>query len=499
MKQKAVLLILDGYGHAENGPGNAVYTAPTPWMDLLSTKFPFTYLHAHGQHVGLDLNRMGNSEIGHLTIGAGRIIETDIVMIFKEISEGKMADRIRHIENDRVHIVGMISEGGVHGHIDIMKSVIRNVKSKRVLVHVIADGRDSAPKCVISHINELKRFFKEINKGEIVSLSGRYFSMDRDNRIERTNKAYNMMCNEKCTDNNDDLDANKLQSFDNTVDIYDYINKLYVKECTDEFIPPKLLNTSGKILPGETIIFTNFRADRMRQLVRKFQYTNECHTMTEYDPSLNVKPLFSKKIVKNTLGEVISDAGFTQVHIAESEKYAHVTYFFNGGSEKPFHNEFRHVIDSKKVPTHDLMPEMCIADVSNKVIDSMNNKNDFIVCNFAAPDMVGHTGKFLETCEAVSACDLAIGKIYEATFNTDYALFITSDHGNAERMIDSEGNICKKHTTNKVPFLACINEMKMKHGDFSLADVAPTILGYMRLSIPIEMTGTNMLELKTEP
>lgn len=506
MKKNTILVILDGWGYSDPGPSNAVTSAPTPWMKLLQEKYPSTLLFANGEHVGLDKGRMGNSEVGHLTIGAGRIIETDFVRICKYISQEKMYGKISKIESEKIHIVGILSEGGVHGHIDILKSVVRNAKAEDVMVHVISDGRDSEPKCIIKDINEMHRFFKEIGKGRIVSISGRYYSMDRDKREERTSEAYEMMTggigirknieynyDKRCDDTEESRDY-KYKGL-NECEILEYVEDLYEKGCTDEFIPPKIFNLNDKIFPGEIIIFTNFRPDRMRQLVRRFEHSNICYTMTNYDPTINADVIFESTVVTNTLAEAISKQNLTQAHIAESEKYAHVTYFLNGGIENPFDGETRLLIPSPLVDTYDLTPEMSVSHVADEVINAMRKDCDFIVCNFAPADMVGHTGKFIETCKAVSACDTEIGRIYEAAIDNFYTVFITADHGNAEVMEYSDGSPCKTHTPNKVPFIACLNDYKFKEGEFSLADVAPTILSFMGIAVPKEMTGCDILEL----
>lgn len=506
MTTNAILIVLDGWGSAEPGEGNAITSAPTPWVSLLQSKYPSTLLNAHGPFVGLDEGRMGSSEVGHLTIGAGRVVETDLVRICREISQEKMNSRIGHIESDRIHVVGIVSDGGVHGHIDIVKSVVRNAKGRDILVHAICDGRDSEPKCFLKYFEELERFFKEIGKGRVVSVSGRYYSMDRDKREERIDKAYKVMANgeglrestyydclKPCDKEHYEVDSNEIHIV--ASEIREYINEVYESGCSDEFIPPRIFDVSGVICKNEPVIFTNFRADRMRQLVRRFEGTNPCFTMTEYDSTINAKPIFTKTNVKNTLAEVISRNNLTQVHVAESEKYAHVTYFLNGGLEKPFDGESRFLIPSPKVSSYDLIPEMRVEAVADEVINGIKNNKNFIVCNFAPPDMVGHTGNFIETCKAVTACDQAIGRIYEATLENDYVLFITSDHGNAENMKYPDGKPCKTHTVNKVPFIAC-TDMGMKKGEFCLSDIAPTILTLMGLDVPKEMTGKNMLEME---
>lgn len=483
MSRKVILIVIDGWGHNEEHlEYDAVKNADTPWMDLFVQKFPSFLLYAHGLHVGLPDNQMGNSEVGHLTIGSGRVIMQDIVRINNEISQEKMSDRMARFnqcKKERIHIVGLLSDGGVHSHIDHIKSLIRNLPNKDVLIHAICDGRDTAPSCFIKYARELNSFCSEIGKGKIVSIAGRFYTMDRDNRDERTEKAFIMM-----TEGNP---ANE--------DLIQIVEKLYAAKQTDEFIEPTLLCQEGRILEGEPIIFANFRADRMRQIVRKFEARNRCFTLTGYDPNLDVEVIFEKQSITNCLSEVLSLHKINHLHIAETEKYAHVTYFFNGGNEVCYPHEDRIVVPSPKVLSYDLDPKMSVEYVVTEVLKGMHKKYGFIVCNLAPPDMVGHTGNYESALEAVASVDRAIGFIYEATKTYGYTLFIVSDHGNAEIMKDREGNIVKKHTKNRVPFIICDgicdNEDYTKQ-DYSLKEVAPTILGYMGISIPEEMTGQDL-------
>lgn len=480
MTKKVVLIIIDGWGYNKDTiEYDAIANAETIWMDLFIQKFPSLLLYAHGTHVGLPDEQMGNSEVGHLTIGSGRIIPQDLVRINEEISQeiiGKRMGEFDKYKNERMHIVGMLSDGGVHSHIDHIKSLIRNISSKELIVHAVCDGRDTSPTCFLRYADDLNAFCKEISKGRIASVSGRYYTMDRDKRNERTDKSYNMMISGQAESKN----------------LHEYINNSYQNKITDEFIVPALFDEKDRILENEPIIFANFRADRMRQIVKKFEKRNQCFTMTEYDPCLNVNVIFKKQLTSNCLSEVLSKNKIKHLHVAETEKYAHVTYFFSGGKEEKFDGEDRVMVPSPKVASYDQDPKMSVEEVTQEILKGMKQDYGFIVCNLAPPDMVGHTGNYEATLEAVSAVDRSIGYIYEAAKISDFAVFIVSDHGNAEIMKDKDGNIVKKHTTNRVPFIICKgskDDQGFIEGQYTLQDVAPTILGYMGLEIPKEMTG----------
>ncbi|KAM0687267.1 hypothetical protein COBT_001493 [Conglomerata obtusa] len=484
MVKKVVLVVIDGWGYnKEKTEFDAISDGPTAWMDLFTKKFPSYLIYAHGEHVGLAPDQMGNSEVGHLTIGSGRIIEQDIIRINREISQEKMQERMKvmnEYKNERLHVVGLLSDGGVHSHIDHIKSIVRNVPNSDVLIHAISDGRDTSPKCFLQYYNELKDFCQEINKGKIVSIAGRYYTMDRDNRDERIYESYNMMTKGNFKNGN-------AESF---------VADSYEQNISDEFFIPTLFDNDGIILKGEPIIFANFRADRMKQIVRKFEYTNFCFTLTEYDKELKAIAIFEKQEIKFCLSEVLAKHELDNLHVAETEKYAHVTYFFNGGIEHPFKHESRVMVPSLRVASYDLKPEMNVMGVVEEVYKGLQHGYSLIICNFAPPDMVGHTGNYEQTCEAIFATDEALGLVYEACKNFGYTLFITADHGNAEVMRDVSGEPSKKHTTNKVPFIICdgINANSgFFDSDHSLKDIAPTILAYMGIEIPFEMTGKNIL------
>ncbi|KAM0675855.1 hypothetical protein GVAV_000631 [Gurleya vavrai] len=484
MSKKVVLIVIDGWGYnKEEIRYDAIRCAQTDWMDLLTKKFPSYLIYAHGEHVGLNVNQMGNSEVGHLTIGSGRTIEQDVVRIDKCILQNTLKDKLNILDqyrSERLHVVGLLSDGGVHSHINHIKAIIEQLSNKEIFLHIISDGRDTKAKCVLNFIDEIENFFKKINKGTIASISGRFYTMDRDNRIERTNEAYEMMTKEKTTEKT----------------IFNLINDFYGEGLSDENIPPTLFDKKSKILKGEPIVFANFRADRMKQIVKRFEFTNPCFTLTEYDKKIKAVPIFKKLEIKNCLSEVFSKNNIRSLHVAETEKYAHVTYFFNGGVEHPFKNETRVLVPSPNVKTYDLQPEMSVMGVTEAVLKGMQKDNQFIVCNLAPPDMVGHTGMFKETLEACFATDQAIGIIYEACKDFGFTLFITADHGNAEIMKDENEEMVKKHTKNKVPFIICEGENSIEgffDSEFSLKDVAPTILKYMEIEKPEEMTGKSVL------
>ncbi|KAG0438642.1 2,3-bisphosphoglycerate-independent phosphoglycerate mutase [Dictyocoela muelleri] len=560
---KTCLIIIDGFGHSTNQNEKNAIDKNCQWMKLLSRKYKSYLIYAHGLHVGLPDNQMGNSEVGHLTIGAGRVVLQDQVRINKIISNEQMGEYLNFISSGkRLHLIGLLSDGGVHGHIDHIKSLLRNLKDKfdDIFVHIISDGRDTSVKSVLRYIREMSGFMTEMKKGEFGSISGRFYSMDRDKNWERTMESYKMFIGEgkiythdqfnkidKRTTSykNNEPENNSRNNFEysdhceikNSIEAEDYwklvkiIINNYKNNITDEFIFPTLLSEKAQILINDTVIFTNYRADRMRQLTKIFlDKRHNIITMTEYDKSFSEpsqknivngilknisKVIFMRPEIKKTLGEVVSDAGLTQARIAETEKYAHVTYFLNGGSESEFLNEKRLMVPSPKVKSYCETPEMNMKGVVENIIKMMNSNSndsdgnpkndnsqiDMIIANLAAPDMVGHTGKFNETCAAVRYTDELIGLIYECCKINGYALVITADHGNAECM-EKYGNIVTKHTTNKVPLIICTEERKIHvdkdwgydDSEFSLIDVAPTVLDLLGIEKPNEMTGKSVLK-----
>ncbi|KAF7684348.1 2,3-bisphosphoglycerate-independent phosphoglycerate mutase [Astathelohania contejeani] len=475
--KKVCLVVIDGWGESKQTTGNAILSARTPWMDLLKTSNKTYYLHAHGEYVGLPSGQMGNSEVGHMTIGSGRVVPGELVRINKEIERGGMnISSFSDFLQKRVHFIGLLSDGGVHSHINHLKALIKLYKTKEIFVHCIADGRDTAPKCYLNYHDELQKFLDKEGVGNIASVSGRFYSMDRDKRMERTNKSYEMLTKGPATQK----------------PIQEIISEAYKIIKTDEFIEPVLLKEEGVIKSGDMVIFFNFRADRMRQLVKKVSEIPDISVITLTDYGIKAMPIFTKQKIDATLSEVISRAGYNQAHIAETEKYAHVTYFFNGGKEDSLRGEHRIMVPSPQVRSYDQKPEMSVFLVVEEVFKKMGEGVEFIVCNLAPPDMVGHTGNFNATKEAILATDESIGLIYEACKEKNYVLIVTADHGNAEEMIGENGEIITKHTTNKVPFIICGDEGKPKEGEYSLQDVAPTILNIMGIPCPKEMTGSSL-------
>ena len=500
--KKVALIILDGWGHGNKDNSNAIYQANTPVIDKLYKSSINNELVTHGSDVGLPDNQMGNSEVGHMNIGAGRIVYQDLVKINNDILDKKLEKNLKLIEltkkainnNKTLHIMGLLSDGGIHSHINHLFEICDiGIKKglENIFIHGFTDGRDTDPKSGINFINQIE---KKYNNGvvKIASITGRYYAMDRDNRWERTALAYNALVK----------GDGKL-----TTNISHEIQYNYDNNITDEFLKPIIKSHNNKpitnIGSGDTLLCFNFRKDRCRQLSmaltqknfpeNKMQKINlHYFTMTNYDMSFeNINVLYDKECLKNTLGEIISNEGLRQLRIAETEKYPHVTYFFSGGNEKPFINEQRVLVPSPKIPTYDLKPEMSAKELTKKCIEEVNqNKPDFICLNFANPDMVGHTGDFQAVKKALETVDECIGKLINEI--NDYVIMIIADHGNAEFMLNSNGSPNTAHTTNKVPiFLLNSDYKKIKSG--KLADIAPTILNIMNIDIPKEMTGNNLL------
>ena len=503
-KKPVMLMILDGFGIAPNGDGNAVATAKKPNYDSLLAKYPHTEIQASGMFVGLPDGQMGNSEVGHLNIGAGRIIYQELTRITKEANEGGFSKNeallkaIENVKNNNsaLHLMGLLSDGGVHSHIEHLKGLLKLAKDmnvEKVYVHAFMDGRDVPPSSGKEFVVQLEEAMKEIGVGEIATVSGRYYAMDRDNRWERVQLAYNAIV---------------LGEGEKASSAVEAIENSYHDEKTDEFVLPCVIEEDGHptatIKNGDSVVFFNFRPDRARELTRaindkefagfKRETLNLTFvTMTQYDKTLEgVNIAFKPQTLVNTLGEYVSSKGLEQLRIAETEKYAHVTFFFNGGVEKENPGEERKVIPSPKVATYDLKPEMSAYEVTDELLNRLDqDKYDMIILNFANPDMVGHTGVVKAAVKAIEAVDECLGKIVDKVLEKDGTVFITADHGNAETEIDfSTGNPFTAHTTNPVPFVWVsnnINGRTLKSG--KLADIAPTMLNVMNLEVPKEMTG----------
>lgn len=503
-KKPVMLMILDGFGIAPKSDGNAVEAAKKPNFDRLIGKYPHTQLQASGLYVGLPDGQMGNSEVGHLNIGAGRIIYQELTRITKEISEGgffkndalTLAVNNAKEKNSALHLMGLLSDGGVHSHIDHVKGLLRLAKDaglEKVYVHCFMDGRDVPPSSGKDFVVELENYMNEIGVGKIATVSGRYYAMDRDNRWERVELAYNAMV---------------LGRGEIATSAVEAMEKSYHDNKTDEFVLPAVVDSNGMIKNGDSVIFFNFRPDRAREITRaindkefagfKRETLNLTFvTMTQYDKTLEgVNVAYRPESINNTLGEYVSSKGLNQLRIAETEKYAHVTFFFNGGVEKENPGEDRALIASPKVATYDLKPEMSAYEVTEELINRINeDKYDMIILNFANPDMVGHTGVMEAAVKAIEVVDECLGKISDKILEKEGTLFITADHGNAETMIDfSTGNPFTAHTTDPVPFIWVANDTEgrtLQEG--KLADIAPTMLTVMGLDIPEEMSGKTLI------
>ncbi|QKF59908.1 2,3-bisphosphoglycerate-independent phosphoglycerate mutase [Aliarcobacter lanthieri] len=486
MSNKTLLIITDGIGHNDSKNYNAFCSAKKPAYDYLFENVPYSLIHTYGEHVGLPDMQMGNSEVGHMTIGSGRVLYQDLVKIHLAIKNDTLKDNeiLNNTisKSNNIHLIGLLSDGGVHSHIDhiIALAKISKNQGKKVFIHVITDGRDVAPDCARTYINQVLEICNEDIK--IATISGRYYTMDRDNRWDRVKKGYDAITYARPKTQND---------------ILTYVKNSYENKMFDEFIEPVAFEDYDGIKENDGIIFCNFRSDRMREISSAFAKTdfNEFKTfsnslnlssMTQYDKNVFIPVLFPKDSPKNTLAEVIANAGLSQLHTAETEKYAHVTFFFNGGVEEPVLNETRVLIPSPDVSTYDLKPEMSAPEVGEAVRTAMKNHTDFIVVNFANGDMVGHTGVFEAAVKAVESVDKEIGLILDVAKQEDYNIILTSDHGNCEMMRDDEGNILTNHTVGDVYcFVMAKNVTKVKNG--SLNNIAPTVLKLMNLDIPKEM------------
>lgn len=502
-----MLMILDGWGIGKNDDGNAYEKAESPNIHRLCKEYPHTSLACSGMAVGLPEGQMGNSEVGHLNIGAGRIIYQEFTRINKEIEEGgffkneAFLDAIKNVRdhNSQMHLYGLLSDGGVHSHIDHLKALLRLCKEKglqNVYVHCFLDGRDTPPQSGKDYIKELEEYISELGIGKIATISGRYYAMDRDKRWERVQLAYDAMINGK-----GETAASALSA----------IEASYKENRTDEFVLPTVIMNDGKpvakIQENDSIIFFNFRPDRAREITRTlvdpdfngfdrnlFPLYYVC--MTQYDATMpNVHVAYLPEVYSNTLGEYIASKGLKQLRIAETEKYAHVTFFFNGGVEKPNENEDRALIPSPKVATYDLQPEMSAYEVTDRVLQEIDRDYyDLIILNYANLDMVGHTGVFNAAKSAVDALDKCVDKVVSRILEKGGAVYMTADHGNAEQMYDYEtGEPFTAHTTNPVNFVVIgEGDVKLREGG-RLSDIAPTILDFMKLPIPEEMTGRTLI------
>ncbi len=485
MSKKAVLIITDGIGKTDQKEYNAFLSAKTPTYDKLFKETPNSVVDTSGLSVGLPEGQMGNSEVGHMTIGSGRILYQDLVKINLAIEDGSLKDNeafvaLRNASN-RVHIMGLLSDGGVHSHINHLKATASIVaaEGKEVFLHLITDGRDVSPTSAKEYVNFLEDLDESI---KIATIGGRFYTMDRDNRWERVELGFRAM--DAATPK---TDMNPLA----------YIDASYAKDETDEFIVPTAFDGYEGMQEGDAVLCVNFRADRVREIItalgdknfNAFERTfKNLHiaTMTEYDKSFTYDVLYKKRVPENTLADVVSAAGLNQLHTAETEKYAHVTFFFNGGVDEPVLNESRVLIPSPDVKTYDLKPEMSAAEVGDAVLTAMDEDYDLVVVNFANGDMVGHTGHFEAAITAVETVDRELGRIFEKAKDKGYGVLLTSDHGNCEEMRSPEGKVLTNHTVGSVfCFVEAEGVTSVKDG--GLNNIAPTVLKMMDLEIPAEM------------
>ena len=496
MNKKVILLILDGWGIAKDTSVSAVDKASTPFMDRMFNQYPNSTLEASGLAVGLPDGQMGNSEVGHMNIGAGRVVYQDLVKISNAVNDGSIADNetlksaLTYAQENKkpIHLIGLVSDGGVHSHINHLKGLLSTFHSsefKDVHVHAFTDGRDTDPKGGSGYLKELQDHMNETT-GSLATITGRYYAMDRDNRWERVKLAYDAMVNGVGKETESPLDA---------------LEESYQEGITDEFIKP-IICSEAKITPGDVVICFNFRTDRGRQITQALTQQDfadhqmqkmDLHyvTMTNYDDSFDgVQVMYGKDNLTMTLGEVLERNGKKQIRIAETEKYPHVTFFFSGGREEPFDGEDRILCPSPKVATYDLKPEMSANDIRDKIIPELQAKSaDFICLNFANPDMVGHTGDFDAAVKACETVDQCAESVVNAALENDYLSIIIADHGNSDMMINPDGSPNTAHTTNLVPFIVVDSAFNGQLKSGKLGDLAPSILTFMGIDLPEEMTG----------
>ncbi len=508
MKKPVALVILDGWGNNPNHDFNAVYSANTPNFDRLISEFPTTEIGASGMDVGLPEGQMGNSEVGHLNIGAGRVIYQELTRITKSIKDGDFftnPELLKAVNNAKennkaLHLFGLLSDGGVHSHIEHLKGFIDLCKQnglEKVYVHAFLDGRDTPPQSALGYIADIENHMAAVGTGKIATVSGRYYSMDRDKRWERVELAYRTLV------------YGEGKGFASASEL---VAANYAEGVNDEFVMPGVILENGqpmaKVSEGDSVIFFNFRPDRAREITRTivdesfdgferqyFKTTYVC--LTQYDLTMpNVSVAYAPQTINNTLGTYIASKGLNQLRIAETEKYAHVTFFFNGGVEAPNENEDRALVPSPKVATYDLQPEMSAYELTDALLGKLDeDKYDLIICNYANPDMVGHTGVFEAAVEAVETVDTCLGKVIDKMLSIGGKVIVTADHGNAEMMVDYEtGTVFTAHTINRVPVIVVGSDATSLRSGGKLCDLAPTLLDLMNLDKPVEMTGTSLLQ-----
>ena len=501
---KCVLVIMDGFGIAHEGGGNAISIAKKPNLDRIFAENAYTQLSASGLDVGLPEGQMGNSEVGHTNIGAGRVVFQDLPRINNAIADGSFFENPAYVKamddakaaGKALHILGLLSDGGVHSHINHIFAILDMAKKRgleKVYVHCFLDGRDVPPRSAVEYVTKLNDKCASLGNAKIATVQGRFYGMDRDKRWDRVEAGYNaIVCGEGAV-NPDPVKA---------------VEDSYEANVSDEFVKPVVVCPEGVVNEGDSVIFMNFRPDRAREMTwaltlpefdgfvrKKCVYPLSFVCTAQYDEALTLPIAYPPEKLESTIGEIVSAKGFKQFRVAETEKYAHVTFFFNGGVEKQEEGEDRCLVPSpKEFPTYDLVPQMSAAKVADKCIEAIaSDKYDLIVCNFANCDMVGHTGVMEAAVKAVETVDTCMGRIMEEVAkHPDTVLLVTADHGNAECMFDENGKVNTAHTTNLVPFTVCMNGIELNNG--KLADIAPTILQIMGLKQPEEMTGVSLIK-----
>lgn len=510
MKKPVVLCIMDGFGYNPEDYGNAIKAAKTPRLDEIFKNNPMTYIGASGMDVGLPDGQMGNSEVGHTNIGAGRVVYQELTRITKSISDGDFFENeafVKACENCKandsaLHLIGLLSDGGVHSHNTHLYALLELAKRAgltKVYVHCLLDGRDVPPTSGVDFLVELEEKCKEIGVGKIATVMGRFYAMDRDNMWDRVGMAYNAMVNREGIASDSAVEAVK-KSYE-TIDGDG-------KNLTDEFVMPTVIEGGAPIAKNDSVIFFNFRPDRAREITRTFvdpDFTGFRRKeffplyyvcMTQYDAEMpNVEVAFKPEALTNTMGEYLSKKGMTQLRIAETQKYAHVTFFYNGGEEKTYEGEDRILIDSPKISTFDLKPEMSAYEVCDAACkEILSGKYDVVILNYANCDMVGHTGIFDAAVKAVEAVDTCVGKLTDAVMQMNGVILITADHGNADKMYENDGSPFTAHTTNPVPLVVVGKDCKLRQSGGRLCDLSPTMLDIMGLEQPAEMTGVSLIE-----
>ena len=507
------LLVLDGWGYSEKTEHNSVLAAKTPVWDRLWERYPHTLIRTSGAAVGLPADQMGNSEVGHLNLGSGRVVYQEFTRVSRAIRTGSffsnrtLTDAVDlAIENNKaVHILGLLSSGGVHSHEEQIHAMVKLAVergAKNVYIHAFLDGRDTPPKSATTSLEHMEKAFEEIGGGQIASIIGRYYAMDRDHRWPRIKPSYNLIAHG--------------ESQVTATSAVEGLKLAYERGETDEFVQATAIVPEGgkpvTVENGDVMVFMNYRSDRARQITRPFIEDDfDCFdrgeapklaqfvSLTEYNEAFKIPVAFPADKMRNVFGEYLSNMGLRQLRIAETEKYAHVTFFFNGGVEKPFDGEDRILINSPQVATYDMQPEMCAPELTDKLVDAIHSGDyDVIICNYANPDMVGHTGNFEAAVEAIEALDNCIGRVYDAMKHVGGEMIVTADHGNAEKMVDEEtGQPHTAHTTNLVPFLYVGRDAQMASTG-SLADVVPSMIYCMGMDKPSEMTGHSLMEFVEE-